>query len=312
MRQRTTQFARGFGLVLVIIASGWPAAARGQNIKDPVAIQLKGQGDRGIESGDYAEALRAYSKALSIEPSPVLHYNRGRALQGLGRNAEALEEFEKFQRTASAKLAEAVPELNEMMDTVRHQVAEVTVKCEVPGATLHVLHEALPLPLRRSLRLDPSTLDLEVSATGYESWRTRVTLEGGETRVLEPQLRRKDLRGTIVITSPIAGARADVDGKTVGTVPVELNVSPGQHAIRVRHDDYETASSSVVVRTGERRSLSVSLQREPRFYERWWFWTGVGTLVTTGVVVGIAVSTEKSPATGDIPPGQITSPISRF
>jgi hypothetical protein len=131
--------------------------------------------------------------------------------------------------------------------------------------------------------------------------------------VLEPQLRRKDLRGTIVITSPIAGARADVDGKTVGTVPVELNVFPGQHAIRVRHDDYETASSSVVVRTGERRSLSVSLQREARFYERWWFWTGVGTLVATGVVVGIAVSTEKSPAMGDIPPGQITAPlISRF
>src|SRR4051812_46743214 len=109
MRQRTTHFARGFGLVLAITAGGWPSAAWSQNIKDPVAIQLKGQGDRDIESGDYAEALRAYSKALSIEPSPELHYNRGRALQGLGRNAEALEEFEKFQRTASTKLAEAVP-----------------------------------------------------------------------------------------------------------------------------------------------------------------------------------------------------------
>ena len=170
MRQQTTQFARGLRLVLTVIASGWPSAAWGQNIKDPVAMQLKGQGDRGIESGDYAEALRAYSKALSIEPSPVLHYNRGRALQGLGRNAEALEEFEKFQLTASAKLAAAVPELSEMMDTVRHQVAQVTVKCEIPGATLHVLHEALSLPLRRSLRLDPSSLDIEVTATGYEPW----------------------------------------------------------------------------------------------------------------------------------------------
>ena len=256
----------------MLVLGVWASVAWGRDIQDPVAVQLKTQGDKGMESGDYAEALRAYSKALSIEPSPVLHYNRGRALQGLGRNAEALDEFEKFERSASPKLAEAVPELAEMMDAVRRQVAEVKVNCRVPGAILHVQQMALPLPLRESLRFDPASFDVEVSAAGYESWRARVTLEGGEIRELEPQLRPKDLRGTLVVTSPIAGALADVDGKVVGTVPVELSVSPGEHAIRVRHDDYRTANSKVVVRTGERRSLSLLLQRKPRFYEQWWFW----------------------------------------
>jgi hypothetical protein len=272
-------------------------------------MQLKARGDTGMESGDYAEALRAYSKALSIEPSPVLHYNRGRALQGLGRNAEALDEFENFERSAPPELAKAVPELAEMLDGLRHRVAEVQVNCHVPGATLHVQQRALPLPLRQSLRFDPASFDVEVTAAGYESWRARITLEGGEIRELEPQLRPKDLRGTLVVTSPIPGALADVDGKTVGTVPVELRVSAGEHAIRVLHRDYEPANSKVVVRTGERRSLSLSLQHKPRFYEQWWFWGGVGTLVTTGVVVGVALVTEKSPATGDIPPGQITAPL---
>lgn len=79
----------------------------------------------------------------------MLHYNRGRALQGLGRNAEALDEFEKFELSASPKLAEAVPQLAEMMTAVRRQVAEVKVNCHVPGATLHVQQKALPLRLAR-------------------------------------------------------------------------------------------------------------------------------------------------------------------
>jgi len=294
---------------VVAVVGVWASVALGQDNQDPVAVQLKAQGDQGMESGDYAQALRAYSKALSIEPSPVLHYNRGRALQGLGRNAEALDEFESFQHAAPAKLAAAVPDLREMIEAVRHQVAEIKVKCRVPGATLHLQQKALPLPLRQSLRLDPASLDVEVTAEGYVSWRARITLEGGETRELEPQLRPKDLRGTLVVESPIAGALADVDGRPIGTVPVELSVSPGEHAIRVRHDDYRTVDSKVVVHTGERRSLSVSLQHKPRLYEQWWFWGGVGALVTTGVVVGVALTTEKSPAAGDIPPGQINAPL---
>jgi hypothetical protein len=152
-------------------------------------------------------------------------------------------------------------------------------------------------------------LDIEVTAAGYDSWRTRITLEGGEHRELEPQLKRKDLLGTVVITSPVVGARVEVDATKVGTVPVELRLPPGEHAVTLRHSDYETANSRIVVRTGERRSLSVTLERTPRFYERWWFWTGLGTVAATGVVVGIALTTEKSPAKGDIPPGRITTPL---
>ena len=60
--------------------------------------------------------------------------------------------------------------------------------------------------LPEPLRFDPASFDVEVTAAGYESWRARITLEGGEVRDLAPQLRPKDLRGTLVVTSPIAGA----------------------------------------------------------------------------------------------------------
>jgi hypothetical protein len=144
---------------------------------------------------------------------------------------------------------------------------------------------------------------------GFEPWRVRLTLAGGKTRELVPQLKRQDLRGTLTIASPVAGALVEVDGRTAGTAPVELRVAPGEHSITLRHADYQTASSPVVLLPKERRSISSALQQSPRIYERWWFWTGVGTAVATGVALGIVLSTERAPAKGDIPPGQLTSSL---
>lgn len=284
-------------------------SSHAQTPTDPVAVRLKQQGDSAIESGKFEEALLAYSKALTVEPSPALHYNRGRALQALGRNAEALDEFEQFENTGSSELKAAVPGLAAMVTFVRAQISEVTVQCAVPGALLHVQGKSFPLPLSKPLRFDPATVDFEVVLSGYEPWRTRLTLSRSEKRELVAQLKQQDLQGTLAVTSQALGASVSVDGKRVGTVPVEIKLDSGEHTLTLTHHDYQTASSRFVLQPRENRSLALNLEQLPHWYERWWFWTGVGAAVTTGVVVGIAMSTEKAPAKGDIPPGQITSPL---
>lgn len=276
---------------------------------DPDAFRLKRQGDDAMESGRHAEALNAYSEALTIEPSPALHCDRGRALQALGRNAEALDELERCERTASTKFRAAIPELADTIALVRRQVAMVTVNCDVPRAILHVRGKTLTLPLREPLLFDPATFDFEVVATGYQPWRTRLTLKGGEQHELAARLKRQNPHGTLIVTSPVSGARAGVDGKPVGTVPLEIELDPGEHTITLQHQDYQTASSRFVLRSGERRSLSITMQQSPRWYQRWWFWTGIGTAVAAGLVIGIAVSAGRSPAKGDPPAGQATSTL---
>jgi tetratricopeptide (TPR) repeat protein len=279
---------------------------------DPMVAQLKRQGDAAIEAGKYDVALVAYSKALAIEPAPALHYNRGRALQGLGRNAEALEELEQFESTAPKSLKSAVPDLEGMIRLVQSQIAELSVKCDAPGAVLRVAGSALVLPLQRALRFDPGNVDVELVAPGYEPWRDQLTLGPGERRELVPRLTQQDLRGTLVVTSSVSGAFVQVDGKALGTVPVELRLAPGEHSIALRHAGYEPATSRIVLRPNEHRSFALTLKRTPRFYERGWFWTGVGAVVTTGAVVGIALATEKPAGKGDIPPGQITANLTRW
>jgi hypothetical protein len=113
----------------------------------------------------------------------------------------------------------------------------------------------------------------------------------------------------LMVASPVLGAIVQVDGKKIGAVPVELRLAPGEHDVAQHHADYKDTQSRVVLRSSERRSLSITMGRLPRWYETWWFWTATGAVVTAGVITGVALATEKSPASGDIPPGRITAPI---
>jgi hypothetical protein len=293
-------------LPCVLLLDTTPICA--QQLADPIAVELKRQGDVAIESGKFDDALKAYTKALSTEDSAALHYNRGRALQGLGRNSEAFTEFELFDSEASVELKAAVPEFDAMKRLVRSQIAEVNIECNIREASVHVAGKSLPLPLRAPLRFDPSTLNFEVVAPGYEPWHSRLTLTGGDERTLKPALTKRETLGTLQVASNIAGATVQIDGKPVGVVPVETRLSPGEHKVALSHASFKNAQSRIVMRAGEHRSLSVTLEPATRWYEAWWFWTATGAVVTASVVTGIALSTDKGPATGDIPPGRITAP----
>lgn len=296
----------------MLAAVAWLAPASAQPVSDPVVVQLKQRGDAAIEAGHYQEALDAYTKALAIEPTPAIHYNRGRALQGLGRNAEALEELELFASTAPPPLKAAVPDLEGMIARTQQQVAEVRITSPIAGATLHLAGKVIALPLERALRLDPGTFDLQVVATGYETWRGRVTLKSGERRELSAALSKRDARGMLLVRSTVTGTEVRVDGRLVGSAPSELRLSPGEHTVTLQRVGYETASSRVVLAPSERRTLTLTLAQTTRFYERWWFWTAVGAAAATGAVIAIAVSTEGTPVKGDIPPGHVTAPLMRW
>lgn len=299
-----------FSVAVAVVA--WSMTCGAQSLQDPIAAQLKQVGDTAIEAGRFDEALRAYSQALAIEPTPALHYNRGRALQALGRSAEALEEFEQFDASAPVELKAVVSEFAQMLALVRSQVAEVDIQCSVAGATLSVSERVFELPLRKPLRFAPGSLELRVSANGREPWSVAITLHGGEKRVLVPELKPLDTRGTLTVASPVVGAIVYLDGKAMGAVPLEAKTSPGEHSLALRHPDYQSADTRIVLRARERRSVTLDLSRTPRIYERWWFWTGVGTAIAAGVVTGIAVTTERSPARGDIPPGQIRAALTAW
>ena len=121
------------------------------------------------------------------------------------------------------------------------------------------------------------------------------------------ELRRLDNRGTVLITSPQAGAAVAIDGKPLGNVPLELTLAAGSHDILLAKAGFSEAKSKVVIVAGERKEMRIELSATRSLLTRWWFWTGAAVVVAGGIATYVALTTEKSPPTGSIPPGQVAT-----
>ncbi|MGH7270326.1 MAG: PEGA domain-containing protein, partial [Polyangiaceae bacterium] len=149
---------------------------------------------------------------------------------------------------------------------------------------------------------------LEVDADGYEPFQRSIILPGGDMLHVDVQLVSKVTAGMLVVTSEPAGGVVFVDDRELGNAPVEASVRAGSHSVVVHLSGFVDRSTSVVVGAGERRVVTLALGRSTPVTKKWWFWTGLGAVVATGVIVTYAALKERAPGTGTIPPGETTAP----
>jgi len=258
------------------------------------------------------EALDAYKQAYDLSHDPALLYNMGRALEALEDYPAALDRYEDFSRQASPELRARVPKLDEAIASLRARVAKLAVECNVPGARVlvrdHTVGEisAPGQPLVVSLAAGPATV--EVEADGYTSFVRSIVLPGGGAIAVQAQLIPRALAGLLVVDSQPPGAAVLVDGRALGDAPVEASVKSGSHDVVLRLPGFRETSTTVVVGLGERRMVTIKLGTTTPITQKWWFWTGIGTILATGAVVTYAAFTERPPGRGTIMPGQGSAP----
>jgi hypothetical protein len=304
------------GLSLAVCASLAPAA-RAQPAQDPApaadaaadpqarAAADRKAGDEAMEALRHTDALAAYSAAYAITRDPALLYNMGRALQALGRYPEALDRLEAFQASADPALKARVPRLPKLIAELRQRVTKLTIKTNVAGARVLVRDTVVGRsPLPGPVQVTAGAAEIEVDADGYFPVRRTVQLPGGSDLAVQLDLFSRQTTGVLSVSSSAAGAEVFVDGRRFGVAPVEANVGSGAHRVVVRHPDYRTYETSVVVPAGASKSVAARMQ-SPSVFTRWWFWGGVGAAVTAGVVVTVAAMTERPADSGNIPPGQL-------
>jgi hypothetical protein len=261
------------------------------------------------------EALEDYKQAYALSKEPALLYNMAHALEALQDYPEALRYYEQFAREASPELKGRVPRLAELVAEIRAKVTYVTVTCNVPGARVLVRDRAVgPVPTdgKLSLALGAGPANVEVNAEGYGLFRRQVVFPGGGSSLVDVELVAKDRAGVIAVQTTPVGGEVVIDDKRVGTAPAELTVAVGSHTLVVRHPGYDDVTTQVVVHVGERREVTVGLEKRPGLTQRWWFWTGLGVVVVGGVVLTAALLTERSPDLGTIAPGQTRAPLVRW
>ena len=273
------------------------------------AAELKKQGDAAMDGLKYGDAIAAYDAAYALNPDPALHFNKGRALQALGRFPEALDELEQFKKSASPDLLAKVPKLDELIADVRLHIAQLQIVCKVAGARVLVrdrLVGTTPITSNVAMSVGPATV--EVTAEGYFPWKKSIELPPGGLLTVNVELVTKSTKGILVVSSNTAGSTVFIDDAVAGTAPVEVALDAGSHKILLRRDGYDEAETSAIVPVGERREMTVDLAKKAALTSKWWFWTGIGVIV----VGGVALLTEKKAGHGDLPPGQTAGPLLRF
>jgi hypothetical protein len=305
---RLVVFIGALAAVFAILLAA-PRAFAQDDMTDAIARQHKVAGDNAMNALNYEGALKEYDAAAALEPHPLLLYNRARAFQALGRMPEALEYFQAFAREAPPTLLARVRGLDDVIDRLRGQVGELEIVCNISGAT--VLVRAVKVgtaPLKpRAFTAGPATIS--VLADGYRAEDRNIVIAPRTRQTVRIDLVPADERGLLKVRSSVDGATVIIDGKPVGASPTETALQPGPHTVQIEHPDYKPLETRVELQPREKRSIDLTLEKRPGIFSQWWFWTAAGAVVVGGVVLGVALATERSPSAGTIPPGTISAPL---
>ena len=125
------------------------------------------EGDGLLKQGSYIEALGAFKEAYALFPSPKIHYNFGLALKGMGRNAEAMEAFDRFLAEANDASPDARARAVASRNDLLTRVGVVRVTAEVDGASILIDgREHGRTPQSSEIHLDPGPHMLTVDRGG--------------------------------------------------------------------------------------------------------------------------------------------------
>jgi hypothetical protein len=309
---------RRFWLVLLAIlavsgtarvASAQPADTRGGRALSPA--EEKARGDEAMVALRYEDALAHYQRAYAESQSPALLYNMGRAHEGLGDFPAALDSLERFAEEAPAELKARVPKLEELLADVRKRVSTIVFTAP-EGAEIRLGGRVIGTAKagQNTLRVNAGPKTFSLVHEDYFPLEKKVALPPGKVESVDATMASRKAEGLLKVDSDVVGARVSVDGKDIGVVPAEVGVRPGLHRIALRREGYEPAETSVVVSAGETKPIRVPMARRETIAGKWWFWTAIGVAVVGGsVATYVALTTERDPTMGTIPPGRVRAEL---
>lgn len=161
------------------------------------------------------------------------------------------------------------------------------------------------VPIAEKVQVSVGEHSVKVAKRGYTQHLEVVRVKLRQTVTINANLLA--LSGVLRVEANVEDARVFVDEEYIGNVPVEQEVEPGSREVKVRLLGYHDFRQTIDVVAGEETTISAELERlppeedptiveppdPPRWYERWWVWTIVGTVVVSLAVVLPVVLTRE-------------------
>lgn len=185
---------------------------------------------------------------------------------------------------------------------------KLQVNSMTEGATVFVDgREVGSIPLSKPIRLKASKHTLKITKQGYTEYLDVFTIRRGKTTVLEIDL--LPYAGVVVIEANVPQARVFIDGKFVGTTPVEREVLIGKRSVKVSKAGYYDFIGHLKTIAGKNKRLVVKLKPmpvgttpyrpppppPPKWYEKWYVWAGAAAAVaavTVAIVVPVTIANQ--------------------
>jgi hypothetical protein len=149
----------------------------------------------------------------------------------------------------------------------------LVVRSTPPGALVYLngtRRGSTPLSIRG---LAPGTYTVRVARSGYRDQTERVSVGASGTRDISVRLQRPPApppastgtqTGSIFVDSRPRGARVLLDGRAVGTTPVQLaDIGAGTHVVRIELSGHRPWTTSARVVAGQAVRVAASLERQP-------------------------------------------------
>jgi tetratricopeptide (TPR) repeat protein len=114
---------------LVIAAA---AVAHAQPDKKAQALQLAAESERAYKDGKFEKSAELLRKAHGIYPEPILLYNLGRALEGIGDTKAAVEAYEQYLH--DAKQIDDRPAIERRLATLKSQLEKADTEAKDQAA----------------------------------------------------------------------------------------------------------------------------------------------------------------------------------
>jgi hypothetical protein len=164
--------------------------------------------------------------------------------------------YQTWERDVTVKAEETV----EFVARLKRAQGGLVAKSEPKGAEVYVNGKSVGKTPYEDKGLAVGSHTVHIKKHGYGAWEQTVQVDPGKTVEVMARLRAEG--GRLLGRSEPNAAKMYLDGKHIGTTPVEQSgVSPGSYAVRVTKPGYESWEGSVVVETGKTAEVMARLKR---------------------------------------------------
>ena len=224
---------------------------------------LFGEAEVLEQQARWSAAAAKLRLALTIKETPGLRYHVAYCLEQMGHLVEALANYERADELLrmGADAPDVAEQIGAARATLKRRIPTLTFRVERGLGEVKVVVNQRPLSddqIERSVRLNPGTHRVVVSAPGHEAVQLALTLKEGDREVVRPRLRRSRSAAPSV-ESPLADSTRADQGPSARTLvlasgaaltAVALGIGIGYSIARYRAADRANEARDSIRRAG--------------------------------------------------------------